>query len=533
MAGGKETPRQRLIGLMYIVFLALIALQVSSAIIEKFMFLNASLEAAVGNAKTLSDSKIAGIAKAVDEQPKYRNILEQANQVKKESRAIIDYIEKLKQDLITGTGGKDDEGKLNGAKETDKVQEDMIGGGDSKNGKAYDLKKKLDAYINTMTQLTGVKYTPLAMDAKDDPMFKNDREQKKKDFAHINFEETPLVAALAVMSDKQSRIANMESDVLGELAKKVGAASYKFDNIKAFYAAKSATVAAGTDYEADMFIMATASGISPTMKYRGAPVKVENGFGKVKFKAAAGNYDKEGNSKQTWEGTITIKKPGSSEDTTYKLVADYIVAKPVIQVQSGSVSALYLNCGNPLNIQVPALGSTYQPSFSASGAQIVNGGQKGEIIVVPNSKNKVKINVSSAGTAIGFQEFDVRQIPRPSLEVRQNGAPVDMRRGLNAPGPAALEIVPVPDPSFAGALPKEAMYRVASGEVVLARGKSPVNRFAITGNGINMTALRAQARPGDRIVLEVKTVQRKRNYGGGVDEIEIPGNVGVFTLSLN
>ena len=53
MAGGKETPRQKLIGLMYLVFLAMLALQVSSAIMQKFIFLDNSLgEAASGSSGT-------------------------------------------------------------------------------------------------------------------------------------------------------------------------------------------------------------------------------------------------------------------------------------------------------------------------------------------------------------------------------------------------------------------------------------------------------------------------------------------------
>ena len=532
MAGGKETPRQRLIGLMYIVFLAMLALQVSSAIIQKFEFLNNSLETAVANAKTLNQQKLEGIQKAVTDNPKYKIVYDQAASVKTESEGMIAYIEGLKKEMIEGTGGKDEGGHYNGAKETEKVMHLMMGEGEKKNGKAYALKKKLDEYVLKMRTMTGVAFPMLANDAKDESMFAKDPEQKRKDFATLNFEETPMIASLAVLSDKQARIANMQAQVLGELATKVGATDYKFDNIKAFYAAKSSTVAAGTDYEADMFIMATSSSIVPTMKFKGSSIKVEDGgFGKIKFKANAGAYDKDGNSKQNWQGTITIKKPTGDGDTTYSVTGEYIVAKPVIDVKSGAVSALYKNCGNPLNIQVPALGATYLPSFSATGASVINGAQKGEITVIPTG-DKVSIGVNSGGASIGKVEFPVRAVPRPTLEVRQSGAPIDLRRGLNAPGPAMIEVVPVPDASFAGALPKEARYRVASGEVALARGKSPVARFPITANGINLQAIRAQARPGDRIVIEIKTVQRL-NFRNSIEEINIPSNIGVFTLSLN
>ena len=61
MAGGKETPRQKLIGLMYLVLLALLALQVSSAILQKFSFLNSSLELAVRNSNSANDGKLGAI----------------------------------------------------------------------------------------------------------------------------------------------------------------------------------------------------------------------------------------------------------------------------------------------------------------------------------------------------------------------------------------------------------------------------------------------------------------------------------------
>ena len=43
MAGQKETPRQKMIGMMYLVLTALLALQVSSAVLEKFAIINETL----------------------------------------------------------------------------------------------------------------------------------------------------------------------------------------------------------------------------------------------------------------------------------------------------------------------------------------------------------------------------------------------------------------------------------------------------------------------------------------------------------
>ena len=44
MAGGKETPRQKMIGLMYLVLTAMLALNVSKSILNGYLSVNDSLE---------------------------------------------------------------------------------------------------------------------------------------------------------------------------------------------------------------------------------------------------------------------------------------------------------------------------------------------------------------------------------------------------------------------------------------------------------------------------------------------------------
>ena len=66
MAGGKETPRQKMIGMMYLVLTAMLALQVSSAIIEKFILLNNSLEFSNSASNKINDATLQKIKSAVE-----------------------------------------------------------------------------------------------------------------------------------------------------------------------------------------------------------------------------------------------------------------------------------------------------------------------------------------------------------------------------------------------------------------------------------------------------------------------------------
>jgi len=536
MAGGKETPRQKLIGLMYLVLLALLALQVSSAILQKFSFLNSSLELAIENANRANDGKIDGIKKAVEKSPQYQNILDEATRIKKMAREMITEIDGYKKEIIEKTGGRDDKGNYAGMKDEDVTAHLMVGDPSTgKKGKAYGLKDKLNGFIGELNKVAGTTFPPLAQDANDDPLTKGDAEQKGKDFAELNFAHTPMIAALAVLSDKQSKITAYEADVLSRLAQKVGAKDFKFDVITADYSALSSTVAAGTDYEAKMFVTARSSAIIPVMKFRGNSVKVENGVGIIKFKASATNYDAEGNSKQQWEGQVAMPKPTGEGDTIFKVKGEYIVAKPVIDVKSASVSALYYNCGNDLNIQVPALGASYKPSFSANGANIINGKDKGAIIVIPNVKGvdaRVTISVSSEGSAIGTKDFPVRGVPRPQIAAKIGGNYVDQKRGVAAPGPASIQVLAEPDPAFAAALPREARYNITDGEVTLARGKREISTIPIKSDNVNLSSIRSQAQSGDRIIVVIKKA-RRLNFRDESEDVQINAASSVITIPVN
>ncbi|TPE45405.1 type IX secretion system motor protein PorM/GldM [Pontibacter mangrovi] len=532
MAGGKETPRQKMIGMMYLVLTAMLALNVSSAILLKFQFLDESLKEV--NDKTVNDNAgvVSNIRAAIAENKtpsaNDQRVLKSAEEVRKQTSEMVTYIRGLRDELIQKTGGKNQDGPgyLN-PEANDIVANYMIGAANKNNGKAYELKDKLNNYAKFLKEYMPNVPAKLALDGSEDPVAKNDPDQKRKDFAQLNFEETPMVAALAVLSQKEAEVLKYEADALQKLAQQVGADIIKFEKIFAMARAESKTVAAGTKYSADMFIAASSDNITPKMSFQGKPVKVENGMGKVEFVASASDYDADGNSKKTWTGQVTINQNG--KDTTFTVTEEYVVAKPVIQVQSASVQALYFQCANELNIQVPALGAVYDPSFSASGGSAIKGSKKGEVTIIPNS-TEVTINVSSGGNAIGSEKFKVRPIPKPEIVALVNGKPIDVKRGVPAQSFRAVEIQAVADEGFKQLLPNEARYRVTKWKAYLVRNNQPVDQGEFNGPTANLTSFAAKANKGDRVVIEILDVKRLNYKGNAVDV-----NVGSpnFNVPLN
>ncbi len=528
MAGGKETPRQKMIGMMYLVLTALLALQVSSAIMEKFKFLDDSLQLANGTADAGNIAIEKKIEKTVADggnKPADKAVLNKAVAVRKEATEIKNVIDKLRKMLIDTTGGYIDGDNTKmyvGAKEEGLIEVIMIGPEGSEKGKGYALKKEVNMFIDDVNKIFGKKeYEYIGLDAKDDKRIAKESEQKGKDFSELNFGQTPMVAAMAVLSNIESQVLQVESHALEKLAAEVGAADLKFDQVIAMVRPASRVVAAGTKYEAEMFLAASASSITPTMTARGSSIVVDpvTKLGKVSFMAQAGGaFDaKENAFKQMWEGKVTFKFKG--KDTTFTVKTDFYVAKPVIQIQSASVSALYRNCGNELSVQVPALGQEYRPNFTATGADVIKGAKLGEVTLVPTGV-AVVLKVSSNGNMIGEQPFKVRLIPRPEIQVQGGGRNINEKSGEPAPGPSNITVRAIPDESFKAFLPKDARYRVAAWECTLVRGKRPIGSQKYTTETAKVSSFTSQAQPGDRIMIEVTSVVRT-NYQNKTEVVNL------------
>ena len=524
MAGGKETPRQKMIGMMYLVLTALLALQVNSAILLKFKFIDDSLIDVNGKTSTAADNTVKGIQAAVvknQNQARDLAVLKQSEEIRAKTKAMIGYLQDVRNKLIVATGNVVGATDYKDPDANNKVMPVMLGG--KKNGLAYPLKTELNTYSDYIkTYVPGA--LPLALDGKDDKRINNSkehttREQRTKNFAELNFENTPLVAALAVLSQKETEVLKYEAEALTAQAQKVGAKTIVFDKIGAFASAESNTVAAGTKYKAELFLTAAASSIHPSMTLNGGGLKVEpNGHGKVEFTARPGSFDKDGNAKASWTGTIRFNQNG--RDTTFKVLVPYTITKPVMQIQSASVQALYFKCGNKLSVQVPALGAQYKPSFSASGASVIAGAQKGDVTLVPNAK-EVTLNVASEGNAIGSQTFQVRLIPKPEIKCFVGGREANEKQGTPGTAVRSMLLKAIPDASFATFLPEDARYRVSRYEVTLVRGKRPaLPTKAISGPQADLSDVVNAYRDGDRLYVEVKEVQRL-NFQGQTETVNI------------
>mgnify|MGYP006267251739 FL=1 len=520
-----------MINMMYLVLTALLALQVSNSVLDKFYFIDESLQDSQEITRKATDKRVGSIVATVEDngnRAQEVKVMENAKKVQSLSNGMVQYINEIRAHIIEKMGGKDETGKYPEAKNYDKINNIMLGVEGSKNGKAYELKDELNDYIDEVIAVDPDSlreplsdFDPMALEPSEDPRYKDDPDQKNKDWAYLNFGNTPMVAALAVLSQMQTEVRAAEARAIEELGKQLGLQDIKFDQIIGRVSPESRVIAAGTPYKAEMFIAASSSNITPRMTATIGSVKVgEDGIGIIEsspVKPAKGGPG--GREERSWKGTITI--PTAFGDTTITFEETFTVVNPQIKIKSDVAVSLYLKCGNTLQVDVPELGTKYNPTFTGTGGQIIPGSKKGEVTLVPNS-TKMTLTVSSNGNKIGTEgPFRVSLVPKPDIKVYANGKELDQLRG--GAMPASAQAKAIPDAQFAKLLPKDARYRVSGGTVTLARGRRPLGQVSISGPSINLNSLRAKAKPGDRLVFEIKGVQRK-NFQGKVSPVNV-GNV--------
>lgn len=528
MAGVKESPRQKMINMMYLVLTAMLALQISNAILQKFELLNNSLEQANASANDSNERALSAIDEAVQKSGgKYADVTVKAKEVRKKTAEMISYIEGLKSEILAIGGGRDPEtNMIKIPAEEEQVAVLMVG---QKNGKGYELKSKLNVFAQDLAKYAApnTKFAPLALDASEDPhLAKTGASIRGKDFVELNFAQTPVPAALATLSQKQSEVRRIEKEVLDYLAQQVGAKEIKFDKIFAVVIPDARSVVAGQNYRAEVAIGAYSTAITPSISINGSPLAVKEGKGVYEVRAQGGQYDNTGKLERSYTATVSFPKPDGTRETVTQ-EEKYTILKPSVQIASATMPPLYLGCANKLQLTSPGLGELFKPDFKGSGAEFIPGGS-GKVTVVPNARS-VSMDVVNDGVVLQSFPFAVRRVPKPDVKVFANNQEVTdnvEKRGLGAKSVRVIRAEAISDADFKATNPDDASFRITGISVSLARGVRKVGGVE-GGSSVDIGQLVQQAEPGDRYLIEIKGVQR-RNFKGSVEDVSI----GFFSKSL-
>ena len=431
MSGANLPPRQKMIGMMYLVLTALLALNISKDILDAFILVNNGLENTVVNYDEKNKSLYEEFdeAKAIDPN-KVTSFWEKAQKSKSFSQDIILYLEKLKRKLIKET---DDISQseadtiqlkyVNNKDNYDIPTHLLIGQSeDGSKGLARELKEELISYKKAMTNLfTEEEKKTLTLDLTTENIQTTDGIQN---WEMGNFYHTPLAASITLLSKIQADIKNVEFEVVNKLFQSVSKKDYKFDKIEAKIIPNSNYVMLGEKYQADVFVAAFSTTQNPEIligKYDSTTNELVEVFDTVIVDKGLGDYTvnttREGIFE--YEGLIKIKAP-SGEIQRYPFKSEYIVAKPSLVVSPDKMNVFYIGPPNPVSISVPGVASeNIRATINGAGNRIkktANG--KYEVKLATSSPRNVNVTVNAtmpdgSSRKMGSMTFVVKKLPKP------------------------------------------------------------------------------------------------------------------------
>ncbi len=517
MAGGNETPRQKMIGMMYLVLTALLALNVSSAILEKFAIVNTTLEDLVGEDKTKNQNKLDGILKATSKEDKVTVAKDKAQKVRDLTKIMVTYLDGVKKKIATGSAQKELEGEEL-VQNTVNPEEVMLDSKKPETGIEYE--KKLKGYVKDLNDIMQLKkpFIKLNKKAEDFNEFKNDAHQTDKNFLEFSFEGTPAMAAVAMLSQMQTEVLEYESAALDSLNAIAEGVVTKFDQLVPMVQAESNTLVAGQTYEGNLFVAGASSGLVPVMFKDGRPLQVEDvdvglgpdnkiKMGKVKFPVGASNFNDKGIAEMSYK--VTINLPGK---TPLEQTIKYKVLRPVAVFGSAAAATLYRDCGTEVNVSIAGLTDLSSLDLTVPAEQ----GKAyklapGKFAILP-TRAQCNVNVILAGQGIQVQPFSTQDVPMPIAKLMSGPNTIDISKGIPAGTPSIRVEPEIIDLIFAKNNNKDNKYFV-SNLILQINGGSP-----ITVRSGTIPLSQYNLKKGDNITVSQVQVQRPA-YDGSTKQV--------------
>jgi len=445
MGGGKTSPRQKMINMMYLVLTALLALNVSKEVLDAFVKANISLmqqEQIMASKNKGTYNELANQVLLNPKDEKYKRADAQATELAKATQEMLKKLNRLKLDLLMNVEGVDEAGAKKLAENPFEVNKkddydmptNFFGTGEApgNQGKAGQLKKDLAAFKKELLVMT--KNNPTItksveiIDLNDpDPKSETVTKHRLTTWEMKYFYHLPLAAALLEISKWENIVRSSEAEVLKFIWDQISADAVKFDAVRAQVVPKSTFVVSGSNFEADVFLAAYNTAMKPEIVTGGSvdtvtgnvpggsvldTSKIVDGVGRVQIPAS-------GTGERTFAGVINLFEKATGKKIPYPFQTKYTVSPPMASVAATKMNVFYKGLDNPVTVSVPG----YPPSqlvVSASGPITISGAN-GNYIVKGTNTGPAKINVSvkmedGRTISMGAQDFRVKQIPTPVLK---------------------------------------------------------------------------------------------------------------------
>ncbi|MDE5550199.1 MAG: gliding motility protein GldM, partial [Bacteroidaceae bacterium] len=402
----KLSPRQKMINLMYVVLMAMLALNVSSDVLEGFKRVDEGLIRTKDNSATQNEAIYKELEAAMKQNPeKTRQWYEKARLVRQMSDSLYMLAENLKWEIVREVDGDDaDLNEIKGRDNLEAATHVMLAPGIGKGSK---LKKAIESYrdgitamINDETQKTIIK-SDLSTDVPKKAQLMG------KNWEEYMFENMPVAAAVTQLTKLQTDVRHAEGEMLHQLVANIDVKDVRVNEIQALVIPTAQTVVRGGKFSAQIIMAAVDTTQRPEIYVGNTLLKSENGRYET-ICGSTGDF--------TLKGYLVMKN-GNGETIRREFSQPYTVVEPSATVSATMMNMLYAGYQNPISVSVPGVPSNRISLSMTNGNLTKKDG--GNYVAVPS---KVGEDVTFTVTAqnegrqqeMGKFTFHVRKLPDPT-----------------------------------------------------------------------------------------------------------------------
>jgi gliding motility-associated protein GldM len=222
MAAGKLSPRQKMINLMYLVFIAMLALNMSKEVLSAFGILNSKIIESNSITDERNENSFGQLSqKAVDQPGQYGEKKIIVEKIRKISKEYCDYLEGIKT-TITKKTEKDAEGNFM-YEQMDKgdVVDGLFFKGDKVSKEGQEFLDKIKSYPSQIKEIAGSKLPEVEVDKIEKRFATNPIKSKNAgatlSWIDYNYKGFPLIATVTKLTQLQADVKATESDVMASM----------------------------------------------------------------------------------------------------------------------------------------------------------------------------------------------------------------------------------------------------------------------------------------------------------------------------
>ena len=408
---------------MYIVLTAMLALNVSSDVLDGFTQVHEGLNRSNANVGQ-RNSAIYGQLEALAEQNpgKVNAWLDKATQVRRSTEDLYKYVDTLKREIVRKADGED--GNPDDIVNRDDLESAAVVMLAPGNPRGTILRGRIDDYREFVESFIGdtLKRATIAEALCTDGVLRRGT-LSSQSWEEAKFDQQPVVAAVTILSKLQNDILYAEGEVLSSLLSQVDAGDVRVNELNAYVMPQSRLVMRGGKYSANIVLAAVDTTQRPEIFIEGKKLENSNGLYEINA-STTGTFN--------YKGWLQVPH-GDGSSTRHDFESSYTVMEPMATVSATLMNVLYAGIDNPVSISVPGVTMSGISATMSNGALTRNGDIWIARPTTVGSDAVITVTATMDGKPVnvGTTSFRVRKLPDPTpfIAFKDASGAIDHYRG--------------------------------------------------------------------------------------------------------